>query len=317
MCLTGIAFTVWGAYTLNRSLQGRGLCRASAIGLTTSAVLFSWPLIFVLQRGNIELILWLPLAAAVYAFARRRWMLAAVLIGITASFKLYPIILLALFLRQRRFGPVFVGVGAAVLMTLVSLWYIGPTLGTAWSHMGLGVSGFIQEHGAQIDWSKEGFNHSLFHLIKVNAGSHKDELGRWIPLYMVGIGLIMTAVFFLRVIRLPEVNQVIVLVISMIYLPATSYDYTLQVLFIPWAWLALIAVSRARRREQIPGLLTSLILFTLVLGPEFFLTTRRYIHSGTLKAVCLGILLVIASVYPFVDPDREPSGRATSQQSGG
>ena len=303
MAIVGVGLTAFCAYRLNRSLQRRGLSKVAAIGLTASAFLFSWPLLFVLQRGNIELLLWLPLVAAIYAFARRRWMLAAVLIGLTASFKLYPIILFALFLRERRFGAITVGICVAVCMTLLSLWYVGPTFGIAWSHIGFGVSGFVEGHGAHIDWSKEGYNHSLFHLIKVNASGYKDQLGRFITPYVLCIGLLMTALFFLRIIRMPKPNQVMILVISMIFLPPTSYDYTLQVLFIPWAWLALIAVSRARRGEQAHGILAAMILFALVLGPELFITSHRYLYSGTLKAVCLLLLIGVATVFRFDDPD--------------
>lgn len=307
MVILGLALTIWCAYKLYQSLQQRGLRRLSALGLTAVALVLSWPLLFVLQRGNVELLLWLPLAAGVFAYARRKWMLAAVLIGLTASFKLYPIILLALLLRGRRYKEIITAIVVAVVVTVVSLWYIGPSLYVAWKRIGLGVSGFIQGHGAQINWTTEGYNHSLFHLVKVNALNHQDQLGQLIPRYMVGIGIMMTAIFFTRVIRLPPPNQVMVLVISMIYLPATSYDYTLQVLFVPWAWLALIAVSRARRGERVPGMLAAMILFALVLGPELFLTTGSYIRSGTLKSVCLAILLIIAIVYKFDDPERPES----------
>ena len=303
MVALGLALTAYIAYRLTLALQRRGLRRSSAAGLMGVALVLSWPLFFVLQRGNIELLLWLPLVGAVFAFVRRRWMLAAILIGLTASFKLYPIILLALLLRERRFREIAAGVGVAIATTALSLWYIGPTAYFAWKHIGLGVSGFIQDHGARINWTTEGYNHSLFHLIKVNALHHQDQLAALIPRYMIAIGLVMTAVFFLRVIRMPTANQVMVLVISMIFLPATSYDYTLQVLFIPWAWLALIAVSDAIRERKRPGMLAAMVLFTLILGPELFLTTRGYIHSGTLKAVCLALLLIIAIAYRFDDPE--------------
>ena len=313
MVVLGLGGAVWAAFRLGQAMEQRGLRRSSAFWLLGSALIFSWPLFFVLQRGNIELLLWLPLAAAIAALARRRWMMAAVLIGLTASFKLYPILLLGLFLRDRRYREMLVGLVLPVGVTLLSLWYIGPTLPIAAQHIGLGIGGFIQDHGARINWWTEGYNHSLFHLIKVNANGHASELGSMLPWYMGGIALVMTAVFFLRVLKLPMPNQVLVLVLSMIYFPPTSYDYTLQVMFLPWAWLGLIAISRARRREAVPGMSVVMMLFTLLLGPELFLTTRRYLHSGSLKAVCLGALLVAALVFPFGDPDaKEPEERVGS-----
>ena len=47
-----------------RPLRNHGLRPVSASTLATVAALCSWPFLFAVQRGNIELLLWLALVAA-------------------------------------------------------------------------------------------------------------------------------------------------------------------------------------------------------------------------------------------------------------
>ncbi len=302
-----LATLAWMAWRLTRAFTERGLRQGDAVWLSAVGALMSWPLFLTLQRGNIEMVLWIPLALSLYAFSQRRWMVSALLIGLTASFKLYPILLLALFLRDRRWKELVAGVLVAVTTTLAALAFVGPTLRSAAAHIGLGVKGFIDEHGAHINWKTEGYSHSLFHLLKMRLLHQTDLLQTLIPLYMLTVAAVMLIVFFGRVMWAPLLNQVMVLCISMIYLPATSYDYTLLVLLVPCAWLGLRVASAAHRGKILPGSLWAMGLFTVLLGPEFFLSKGPYLYSGSVKAVCLGVLLAIAVVYPF--PEEGIGGR--------
>ncbi len=290
---------LWMSVKVVKELRRRGLGPWGAVGLTASGAVLSWPLFLALQRGNIEMLLWLPLAVAIRAFTQRRWMLSALLIGLTASFKIYPIILLALFLRERRWKEILAALAVAAGVTLLGLAYIGPTFKTAASHLGLGVQGFIAEHGGHVNWHTEGLSHSLFHVLKMRLIDRPEELPRLIPLYMLVLAVVMTAVFFWRVIRMPYLNQVMVLCISMIYLPAMSYDYTLLLLLVPCAWLVSDIVSSVSGGREMRGSTAAMLLFTLILGPEIFLSKGEYLYSGTVKAICLGALLVLVLVIPF------------------
>ena len=303
---------LWMSVRFVKELQTRGLRRWGAIGLTASGALLSWPLFLALQRGNIEMLLWLPLAVAIRAFTQRRWMLAALLVGLTASFKIYPILLLALFLRERRWKEIVAAMAVMIGVTLLGLAYIGPTLKAAASHLGFGVQGFIAEHGAHVNWHTEGLSHSLFHVLKMRLIDRPEELPHLIPLYMLTLALVMTTVFFWRVIRMPDLNQVIVLCVSMIYLPAMSYDYTLLLLLVPCAWLAMVIVGAARQGRELAGSTAAMVLFTLILGPEIFLASGEYLYSGTFKAFCLGALLVLGCVVPFGE-GIEVGGAGTGQ----
>ena len=88
--------------------------------------------------------------------------------------------------------------------------------------------------------------------------------------------------------------------------PATAYDYTLHPLLIPWAGRAVGDRAAAGRGRYLPGLTSMMALYLLLLGPETFLVSHHYLHSGALKAVCLALLLVLANVYPLAGEQALP-----------
>ena len=85
-----VLFTVFLLFVSARWLL-KGIVAAGApIGcarkFVIAAIFSSWPIYFALQRGNIEALTWFILAAAVWAYAKDKWILAAILLGVAASF---------------------------------------------------------------------------------------------------------------------------------------------------------------------------------------------------------------------------------------
>ena len=78
-----------------------GIGGATAILFPLTVLLASFPIAGLLQRGNIELFLWIVTATGVWMFVRGRDDAAAVLWGLAAALKLYPVVLLALLLPRK------------------------------------------------------------------------------------------------------------------------------------------------------------------------------------------------------------------------
>ena len=57
---------------------------------------------------------------------------AAVLWGLAAAMKLFPMVLLILLLPRGKWRAFAVGVGTFVGATMLSLWWLGPSIGVAW-----------------------------------------------------------------------------------------------------------------------------------------------------------------------------------------
>lgn len=139
------------------------LRRANLTQLFLWLIPFCFPLVFLIQRANIELILWMTTALGLLAYARGWRYAAAILIGITAAMKLYPVFLLGLFLRRKEdLPPFFTGLVAAIATMCGAIYWAGPDFFTAARGFTAGVSQF-QGHYAQTVRSAEiNFDHCLF-----------------------------------------------------------------------------------------------------------------------------------------------------------
>lgn len=297
---------------LARRFASYGLSGSTAIGFLVLSLIVSWPIYFAIERGNIELLLWLGVAAGIWFYLRKQWWLAAIFLGTTAAFKLYPILCLALFLSARRFKELAAGVLTMVVVTLVALAYIGPSIPYAFHATQIGVGHFVSMYTLKYDPLASGYDHSVFSIVKLLFLSHPAIYAFLLHRYMLGVALIMTALFFWRIVRLPRPNQVLALVIATVLLPPTSFDYTLQSLYVPWALLALLCVAARSRTQRIPGMMPAMICFGLLLGPETFLEWHGVVFAGQLKALVLIALTAISLVYPFHESKFENSNSVAS-----
>jgi hypothetical protein len=81
--------------------------------------------------GNIELYIWIFTAAGVWAFLQDRNKTAAMLWGLAAATKLYPIILLVLLVAKLRLRAVVLGLATFVMASVLSMAYLGPSMSVA------------------------------------------------------------------------------------------------------------------------------------------------------------------------------------------
>lgn len=295
---------------LENALHRRGLTRTWAIFVVVATAILSWPIYYSLHRGNIESLLWVWLALAVLLYVRRQGMPAAILIGILTAFKIYPIIFFALFLRPRRYREIAAGLAAGLVTTIGSLLYLGPTLkGAAWYTL-RGIHYFVQSFSSHYTLWGLRVDHSAFILVKLLSATHPQSLPAYLPLYELFIGVIALVCFFARTWKMPRPNQVLMLTAAMVVLPATSFDYTLQSLYIPWAWLALLIVSAHRAGKRVPGAMPAMLCFAVLLAPEMFLEFGGRSLAGPLKALTLIALIGISMIYSFPEEDRNPGEAA-------
>ena len=94
-----LAAAVWG---VRRGLIAQGISGVTATLFPLTVALVSFPIAGLLQRGNIELFVWIFTAVGAWEFVRGRDDAAAVLWGLAAAVKLYPVVLLALLLPRRQ-----------------------------------------------------------------------------------------------------------------------------------------------------------------------------------------------------------------------
>lgn len=288
-----------------RRMIERGLKPSHASFFCIVLIFVSWPLYVVLQRGNVEGLVWAITGIGVWAFSTNRNFLAAVLFGLAASVKIYPGVFLALFLvRPRDWRWILVGAGVATLSTLLALWYLDPNIAESWSRVSHGIWQFTQDYSKP--YPNHPYDHSIFAQVHIMVGQNRFNQQHLLRAYYIIAGTIATALAF-KVRNLPLSNQVLFLSCAAITLPPVSFDYTLCIVYVPLAFLTVLAVQATRKGIKVPGLLLAMILLGFVIGPTIFAmrTTIRWPPSA-IKCFCSLSLIAISVLKPLSLEDQPP-----------
>jgi uncharacterized membrane protein len=284
-----------------RALLRRGLEFKSTLLFVGVALVSSYPFMFLFDRANIEIVNWIFVTFAIAALWCERWNLAGVLLGIAISLKLFPFVLLGLFLARRKYLAMIVAVGTAVAADIASLAILGPTIRIANQQIALGMQFFQSGYIAAIHKPELPFDHSLFAIVK-HAAAHRGvadpvHLARFAHWYMEIAAVGALAGYFSRVIRLPRVNQIVILLTLSVLLPPVSGDYTLVHLYAGWMVLTLVALDAE------PGIVRSRVLpacfliLAIVFCPETYMFAGAAHFAGSFKALALCVLVILLLVY--------------------
>ena len=300
---------------LARGLAAKGLAMRESVAFAFIILLTSWPVWYLIDTTNIEGLMAILLALGVLAVLRGNSWLGAVLIGIAASMKLFPIILLVLLLSKRRFWEFVAGIATAIGATIGSLALLGPNIRTAQAHLNDGME-FLRKNYMVLNRGaiELNFSHSIFNQLKFAlllgdrifnhggaAASRAHEqaiLDAALPVYLVVGAIIGVALYIVQIRKLPMLNQTIALTIAAVLLPPFSSDYTLIHLLIPFALLCFYSVEAAREGRVVSGLNVCFACFCLALAFESFFTIR-YAFANSIRSLALVVLLFLVLRHRF------------------
>jgi len=311
LCVAGlISWAVW----LARGLASSGVRSTHAAAFVVVILAASWPVVALLNTANIEGLLALFLAAGVYAVLCDRFWLGATLIGLAASMKLFPFILLALLLSRRRRMEFAWGLAVAALATLASLAALGPTILGAQRHIADGLRFVNEAFILSTQRDALNYSHSLFSVLKfaivlvatlLGSQANHALLATSLRLYMVASAIAGITLYFAVIRKLPILNQVLALTICAVLLPPLSADYTLLELLLPFGLLCLYAVE-TQRADLAPCFGCFAVLFAW----ETFLTLH-YAFDRPVRTVALTVLLILVlrTPFPWLRLDRAGAAR--------
>jgi len=273
------------------------LRRSNAARLFLPLLLFTFPLIFLIQRANIEIVLWLIIALGLIAYRRGLAILAAILFGIAAAVKLYPILLLGLFLRRKKDLPAFlIGLLTAAAAMYAAVAYAGPSVAIAANGFFRGVDRFQDHYVDTVSKVEVAFDHSLFSPIKYFTYIHHTSPAPYTTIYYLIAGA-FALLLFLRVRTLPFLNRVVFLVAAMVSLPPVSFTYTLVHLYVPLLFL-LAALATFRTRPPATAIAALMLLLFLML-PIMSLSILTPLPTGPIQSCALFILLITTALTPW------------------
>ncbi len=235
-------------------------------------IFLSYPFLITIDRGNFEGLVFVLVMAFGYFFVKRKYWIAAAFLAMAAAMKLLPILLVLLFLRERKYRAVALSVLLTGALMLVSLKAF---------HGGVRANLDYIIHGSNllanttfgsftsIDKNLVQRGVSIFTLIKIvliETGSHVSTApDNFLIIYvavagLAGVLMCAYAVFVERTLW----KRVAILVFAMIMLPSISADYKLLYVFFP-AFLFIGSTEERSRLEPV-----YLALFGLLLIPKSY-----------------------------------------------
>ncbi|MDE1154667.1 MAG: glycosyltransferase family 87 protein [Acidobacteriaceae bacterium] len=280
-------------------LLRRGMSKPEAVRFLLATLFLSFPFWFLLYTGNFEFTVWFVLVGAFYFFWKGDDPPAAVLFGLAAAMKIFPVILLGLFIARRQLKAVAIAIVTAVAVTVPSLWILCPDIHVSWKLTNDAIGYTRNFYMLTLRPIESGFDHTLFVLIKrlllpLPPPAQMDKL---LHIYLVVVAIGGVLIFIFRIRFLPVINQILCFVVAMITLTPVSYDYTLIHLYIPFALLCFVSLERFEENKRALLIAFSLFAFVLSAQSEFILHGLRF--AGQLKALGLLLLFVLALVHPF------------------
>jgi hypothetical protein len=300
IALTAIGVGIWG---VRRALMRYGIHEISATLFPLTIVLVSFPIVRLVYQGNIEIFLWIFAATGTWVFLHGRDDAAAILWGLAAASKLYPLALLLLFLPRRKYRAFAIGLGVFAVVSLFSLAYLGPDIGTALQGSLHDVFGYQQYRAGEWSTRELHANHSLFLLVKFAAVVFGvSGLMLTNAYYLIG-SIVFLAIFWGRLRKMPVANQLMGVSIFMLTLPTISYFHTLVNLYAPLLLLFLLAVRAERDGVKIHGLSATILLFLpLFVSFQLFTFPTYLLFCGLVQIAVLIWLFLCVLQYPFEEP---------------
>lgn len=296
-------FGLWLCVAIGRTGQWlicHGISPTTAILFPLTIAAVSFPIEGLALRGNIELFVWIFTATGIWAFLRDRDKTAAVLWGLAAAMKLYPIIFLLLLATKLRFRAFVLGLVGFATASALSMAYLGPNMSMALRRSLRNVFGYQNIRASE--WSLHEFsaNHSAFIPVKLVAFVVGRTTVNPTNLYYLCGGLIFVALFFGRLRKMPVTNQVLAVTTFMVMFPPISYFYTLVHLYAPFLMLVFLAIRAQREGVPIPGLGATILLFVPIFAPFMIFTyPKALLFGGLIQALMLVGLLLCAIQFPF------------------
>lgn len=265
-------------------------------------VVLSYPVIFALDRANLEMLLFVFIAGFLYfLYERESLWLAALFLGAAIAFKLYPATLLLLLLAERRIklfvmSVVFaLGLTAIGVVALAALGHHG--LVEVWQ-MSTGNKDAFQQYMVFLDGGLQ-HSHSLWGLLRVPGFLHGAPVAVWqTRLYTAASALIFLAIAaYVLFLETERWKRVLFAMVPAVLLPFASSDYTLIQMYFPLVFF--LNAPRVSRWD-----LAYVVLFGALLVPVDYRYLSVALDGVSISVVMYPVALLALLVLAIVDRQR-------------
>ena len=201
----------------------------------------SYPVLFAIDRGNFESLLFILLLAFLLFYRRRQYLASALILSFAISMKIYPAILLVLFIPERKYREATICFATTIAITLASLLCFKGGLFANLNFLLHGAN--IGSNGIFTAFTSIGNNMvqrgvSLLTLIKIfsfETGILPAFINDHFSILYLGLAFLLgtLVVFYVIFIEKEEWKRFALLIFAMLLFPPISADYKLLYVFIP------------------------------------------------------------------------------------
>jgi len=244
--------------------------------------LLNYPILFMLDRANVESLVLLLLAASALSARRDCWKWSAVLIGAAAAMKGYPLVFVLVLVGARRYREAAVSVITAAGLTLVSfLTFSGGLLENARAllhTLGAFFAHNAGETGVQHGSSLNGLASAVAQTVPAMSWLHEAVAPLSIGVLLVGSAAVASG-------RLVLWQSYAVAAGMTVLVPTVAFDYRLVLLMVPLL-LMLREPGGSLRRP-------SFLLLGLIFVPKGLPLLYGQVSFGVIVNPLLLLLLVL------------------------
>jgi hypothetical protein len=201
----------------------------------------SYPFLFAIDRANFELLVFVLLLAFLHFFTRGQHGWGALCLGLAIALKLYPVVLLVLYIPAKNVRAMFLGLSVAAAATLGSLLCFE---GGLWANASfLLQAGNIQSNPAFLEFTSFSSNMvqrgvsllTFLKVISIETGFIRGMAGAlFMSRYLISSAVVGAVALAYSVLVEKDLwRRVAVLVLAMLLLPPISADYKLLLVYLP------------------------------------------------------------------------------------
>jgi hypothetical protein len=263
-------------------------------GIAAAILTFaSYPFLFAVTRGNLEMIVLLFLLGFIMLVERGRYLAAAALLACATAMKLYPGVYGVLLLQRRQYKASALTAALTLILSLLAA-----------SAFPGGIAGTAQRLLGNLDFFKEEyilsagtiyFSSSYFSVLKllVRIAGYDVPLvleALRLPYAILSIAAFAAITLFIFRIERTLWKQACLLCFAMILLPEVSFDYRLAHILLPLG-LFIAAPPGNARHDRLYAALFGLLLIPKAYAPIGFEVTLGVVLNPLLMTLMSGHIL--------------------------
>lgn len=260
--------------------------------ITLPIAFLTYPFLFTVDRGNLEILLFIFLLLFMYFYIRENYALSAVFLAVAIAMKLFPVVLVVAYLPKKKYGELAISIGIAAILTMGSL--------------ALFKGGFVANfnfllHGSNFSFAtlvsfvgadnlvQRGVSlFTFFKIIFIETGLlEKVNMPQFLSTYvkvaaLTFLPLAAYVVFIEKILW----RQIALLVFSMLLLPQISADYKLMHVYLP---MYLFIISAHRSRLDI----FYLLIFGLLMIPKDYAYFPKTLSDAGVNDISISVMMNI------------------------